>query len=175
MDGTITEYLSDGVEEIAEYDRATGNLLRRYVYGPGVDERIAMVEPDGSRQFYHVNHQRSTVAITDDGGVVIEQFTYNAWGESHDSLTGNPFRYTGRRLDEETGLYYYRARYYSPALGRFLQTDPIGYADGMNIGAPAQDCHQRLGARVGCIDCQICARILMVPGRMEALNQGLDA
>ncbi|MFN3233153.1 MAG: RHS repeat-associated core domain-containing protein [Alphaproteobacteria bacterium] len=135
VDGTITEYLSDGVEEIAEYDRATGNLLRRYVYGPGIDERIAMVEPDGSRQFYHVNHQRSTVAITDDGGVVIEQFTYNAWGESANSLTGNPFRYTGRRLDQETGLYYYRARYYSPALGRFLQTDPIGYADGMNMYA----------------------------------------
>jgi RHS repeat-associated protein len=46
-----------------------------------------------------------------------------------------PFKYTGRRLDPETGLYYYRARYYSASLGRFLQADPIGYGDDMNMYA----------------------------------------
>jgi RHS repeat-associated protein len=49
------------------------------------------------------------------------------------SLFGNPFMFTGRQYDPETGLYDYRARMYSPALGRFLQTDPIGYADSMNL------------------------------------------
>ena len=48
---------------------------------------------------------------------------------------GNPYRYTGRRLDEETGLYYYRARMYSINIGRFLQPDPIGYGDGLNLYA----------------------------------------
>jgi RHS repeat-associated protein len=47
-------------------------------------------------------------------------------------LIGNPYMFTGRRFDLETGLYYYRARYYNPHIGRFLQTDPIGYGDGMN-------------------------------------------
>jgi RHS repeat-associated protein len=47
-------------------------------------------------------------------------------------LIGNPYMFTGRRFDLETGLYYYRARYYNPQIGRFLQTDPIGYDDGMN-------------------------------------------
>lgn len=48
---------------------------------------------------------------------------------------GQPYRYTGRRFDSETGLYYYRARYYSPVLGRFLQVDPVGYGDDLNLHA----------------------------------------
>ena len=49
------------------------------------------------------------------------------------STVGNPYFFTGRRLEPETDLYYYRARYYEPYIGRFLQTDPIGYAGGLNL------------------------------------------
>ncbi len=130
---TVTNYLQDGDEEITEYDGA-GNLLRRYVYGPAVDDRVAMIDAQGAVTFYHVNHQGSTVAMTDGTGAVVESHTYDEYGNSS-TLTGNPYRYTGRRLDAETGLYYYRARYYAPAIGRFLQVDPIGYADNMNLYA----------------------------------------
>lgn len=68
--------------------------------------------------------------MTDSASPVnLTQYHYDAYGQSADASSGNPFRYTGRRLDPETGLYYYRARYYSPTLGRFLQTDPIGTKD----------------------------------------------
>ena len=84
---------------------------------------------------HYYNHQDalgSVVAVSDETGVVADKYTYGVHGESA-SLAGNPYRFTGRRLDPETGLYYYRARYYSASLGRFMQNDPIGYAGGDNL------------------------------------------
>jgi RHS repeat-associated protein len=137
VNSVVTSFLSDGAEEIAEYTGA-GALLRRYVPGPGTDQPIAMITPVGAgqtRSYFHVNRQGSTVAMSNDAGSVSEgPYTYDAYGQGASSA-GVPFKYTGRRLDPETGLYYYRARYYSVALGRFLQTDPIGYGDDMNMYA----------------------------------------
>ena len=69
-----------------------------------------------------------------DGTIAEGPYTYDAYGNGAPA-TGVPFKYTGRRLDEGTGLYYYRARYYSPAVGSFLQTDRVGYQDQMNVYA----------------------------------------
>jgi RHS repeat-associated protein len=77
------------------------------------------------------------MTMTDSTGTPIanQRMAYNEYGDLSCSSTtvGEQFLYTGRRCDPETGLYYYRARYYSPQLGRFLQTDPVGYGDDLNV------------------------------------------
>jgi len=68
------------------------------------------------------------------GGVALaDSFRYGPYGET--TGAGPLFRYTGQVYDSETGLYHYKARAYSPTLGRFLQTDPVGYADDINLYA----------------------------------------
>ena len=82
-------------------------------------------------------------AVSGRDGRTVEVYRYDVFGRTaiYDgagrqqrpvSAVGNPYFFTGRRLDFETGLYYYRARMYSPNLGRFMQTDPVGYSDGIN-------------------------------------------
>jgi len=134
-----TNYLLEGDEEIAEYAGTT--LLRRYISESAIDERIARAEGSSisnpSKTFYHTNPQGSVIALTDASGTVSQRLAYDEFGNlsSGSDPIGEPYRYTGRRYDPETGLYYYRARYYAPQIGRFLQADPIGYKDDFNLYA----------------------------------------
>ncbi|MDP3506512.1 MAG: RHS repeat-associated core domain-containing protein [Candidatus Melainabacteria bacterium] len=123
-----TRFIYDGLDLIATYDGA-GVLQNRYVHGPGMDEPAIQVTAAGVLSFFHRDSQGSIVALTDNSGAVTNKYTYSPFGESA-ALSGTIFGYTGQRYDSETGLYYYKARYFSPTLGRFLQTDPIGYAGG---------------------------------------------
>ena len=136
VDHRITRYCYDGDHVIAEYD-SKGNLLRKYVYGPRVDEPVCMIDVADSNAvyYYHFDGLGSVVALTDANGTCVQTYEYSVYGHvaASDPNHPNPFMFTGRQFDIETGLYYYRARYYNPYLGRFLQTDPVGYGDGMNF------------------------------------------
>ncbi len=138
--GSTTRFLHAGSDEIAEYTSA-GVLLRRYVPGPGTDERAAMIDsgaaspPATAIKYPHTDRQGSVMAVTSSTGAVTERFSYDGFGRSSSAFSGYPFRYTGQRLDFESGLMFYKARVYSTALGRFLQTDPIGTKDDLNLYA----------------------------------------
>ncbi len=136
---SITNYVHDLDRVIAEYDGNTGNLLRRYVYGPGIDEPIVL-QTGGATYTYHFDGLGSVTALTNAAGQVVEQYRYGAYGQPVTvSSVGNPYLFTGRHFDVETGLYYHRARYYDPEIGRFVQVDPIGSLGGLNLYSYAQN------------------------------------
>ena len=120
--------------------------IQQFVYGSGIDEILRIDKYDGavSTPYYvHTNAIGSVTAVTDDSGSLVERVSYDVFGmptftDAADqpltsSSIGNDILFQGRRYDKETNLYYYRARYYDPIMGRFLQTDPMGYADSMNL------------------------------------------
>jgi RHS repeat-associated protein len=110
-----------------------GNLLRRYVHGPGTDNPIVWYEGTGTgdRRFLTSDERGSVVAVTDSAGTLLAKNSYDEYGIPASGNLGR-FGYTGQTWLPELGMWYYKARMYSPTLGRFMQTDPIGYSDGMN-------------------------------------------
>jgi RHS repeat-associated protein len=197
VNGTITKYVYDGDQIICEYN-GSGKLVRKFLYGTGIDEPVRMTNvllsadlthsgfvdfadlavlarvwrldanspvfdpnadlvadnvinlqdlealadswlTDGKRgedYYYHYDGLGSVIALTDSAGHLTENYAYDVYGRANTtSSISNPYLFTGRQFDGETGLYYYRARYYSPAIGRFLQTDPVGYKDSTNLYA----------------------------------------
>jgi RHS repeat-associated protein len=102
--------------------RATANLLT----GLGIDAYLTRTDDAGRRGFL-TDALGSTIALTADTGAVLTEYTYDPFGATSASgeASANPFQYTGREHDGATGLYYYRTRYYSPELHRFIAEDRL--------------------------------------------------
>ena len=124
-------FLWDGLDLIAETD-ASGSIVKRYVYGSRIDE-VALVTEGGTNHWVQRDGMGSAVGTTDDGGAAVSIAAYNVYGELRSGgLSAVPQRLSGMIWDEDAGLYYVRARWQDPILGRFMQIDPMGIRGGIN-------------------------------------------
>ena len=112
-------------------------LTARYSHGERVDETLVVEQIGIGDFFYHADHLGSVRLLTDDTGAVANTYEYDAYGRviASSETIAQPYGFTGRERDQESGLYYYRARYYDPVAGRFVSEDPIGLRGGSNTYA----------------------------------------
>ena len=144
-----TLFISSGNQVIEEYEYQTNQapaLARSYVYASYIDDVVAKVENNAgtpSILYYHSDRQFNVRGLSDASGNVVELYAYSPYGKQivldtsgtdiGSSAHNNSYGYTGRRLDSDTGLWYFRARYFDEELGRFIARDPLVYVDGTNL------------------------------------------
>lgn len=130
----ITYYVYDEQNIIAEYDQ-NGKQTASYIHGPNIDEPLA-AEIRNNRIYYHADGLGTITALTNHMGITVQKYDYDSFGNikftPFPHWIKQPYTYIAREFDSETGLYYYRARYYDPKAGRFITKDPIGFGGGIN-------------------------------------------
>jgi RHS repeat-associated protein len=132
-------YAYDG-DNLIEEANSTGTVVARYEQTQIIDEPLAMLR-SGATSYYHADGLGSVTSLSSSAGAIANTYTYDSFGKptaSTGSLV-NPFRYTARESDTETGLYYYRARYYDENTGRFLSEDAARFDSGTDLYAYVQN------------------------------------
>ena len=127
--GVTTSFLYDGQDVVQ--DQGSDGSSTSYINGAAVDEKLEQMGPNGPLYFTQ-DRLGSTLALTDATGNVVERETYAPFGGTIGSALTR-YGFTGRELDSQTGLMFYRARWYDPGQGRFMIEDPIGYKSGPNL------------------------------------------
>lgn len=123
-----TNYLYDGFNLLEETDN-TGNALAKYTQSTDIDEPLSELR-GGTASYYQEDALGSVTSLSNGAGAVANTYTYDSFGKLTTSTgtLANPLQFTGREFDQETTIYFARARYYDSSTGRFISEDPIGFA-----------------------------------------------
>jgi RHS repeat-associated protein len=175
---TTTLFVTDADNrDVLEYASGGGAVQRWYAHGSGLGEAWNQMNvAAATRTTLIPDIQGSVIATLDSATGALTKQGYLPYGDNA-TAAGSTFRYTGQQLDLESSLYYLRARMYSPALGRFLQTDPAGYNAGDNLYAYVGNDPLNLNDPNG--DCPICAMAAgaaigaAIGGTVDAVIQGI--
>jgi RHS repeat-associated protein len=127
-------YAYDDNGNLIEETNSSGAAVARYAQGENIDEPLAMLR-GGATSYYEQDGLSSVTSLSNAAGSLGQTYTFDSFGKqtaSSGSLT-NPFQFTGREFDTETGLQFSRARYYDQTTGRFLSEDPLGVQDNSNM------------------------------------------
>lgn len=130
---TTRSYVYDGMDLLQERIGTGTTNVTRTIPGPGIDEPLASVDAAGAVSYYLADHLGSIVQQTNAAGAVTLIRQYDPYGLPLQGGSTSGYAFTGQQWDAETQLYYYRARYYSPSLGRFVSSDPAGIGGGINL------------------------------------------
>jgi RHS repeat-associated protein len=120
-----TLYVNDLSGHLVAEAENSPNITANYVWGP--DRVLVKKEISGGEYYYLYNGHGDVIQIVDKNGNVVNNYQYDEWGNilTSNETVSNPFKYAGEVYDSETGLYYLRARYYDPSIGRFLNEDTV--------------------------------------------------
>ena len=136
---TSEYFVYDGLNVWLDSDSA-GAVTARYLFGDEIDEPLARYRPGEGTSWYLTDHLGSVRNILNNVGTIVDTIDYDSFGsilsESFSQQFGDRYKFTAREWDSQLGLYYYRARFYSPTTGRFISEDPISFAGGqVNLNA----------------------------------------
>jgi len=127
------DYFYDVMNVIEEVDSG-GNALARYTHGTVIDETLSMLS-GGTTLYNLADGLGSVTSLSNSAGTLSNTYNFDSFGKQTASTgtLSNPLQYTGTEFDQETGLYFNRARYYNPSAARFISEDPIAFEGGINF------------------------------------------
>ena len=129
--GGTMKFIYDGTDVTRDLDGG-GSTITDYVNGPGNDNKLRQTG-GGTASYFVTDHLGTTHILTDASGNITSSLSYDSFGNGTSGSASTRYTYTGRESDAETGLLYYRARWYDPGQGRFISEDPLGLAAGLNF------------------------------------------